>query len=133
MNVRPYRRRVNRGDYGTSPLPAGATLYTAGLDRYPYGALEAPEVLIPGPSRHRDDLERELALAHARFRVEVAAFRRADPETLRSTDPATGVWFTLGGWVKLQAWHEAHHLSQIRRIMTDPEFPAASAPRAVVE
>jgi len=68
-------------------------------------------------------LERELGVAHARFHTELERFRGEDPEALRSPDPATGVWYTLGGWVKLQAWHEAHHVSQVRRIIAAPGFP----------
>ncbi len=116
-------RKLIRGDYRTSPLPAGATLYTAELDRYPYGQLTAPQELIPGPARDRGELERELGVAHARFRTELERFLGKDPEELRSPDPATGDWYTLGGWLKLQAWHEAHHISQIRRILAAPEFP----------
>ena len=116
-------RKIIRGDYSTWRPPAGATLHTVELDRYPFGVLDAPQVLIPDPSRHRDELERELVLAHTRFQAELARFRGEDPETVWSPDPVTGDWFTLGGWVKLQAWHEAHHISQIRRIMAAPEFP----------
>ncbi len=116
-------RKLIRGDYRTWPLPAGATLYTAELDRYPYGRLTAPQELKPGPARDQAELERELAVAHARCRKELEQFSGEDPEALRSPDPATGLWYTLGGWVKLQARHEAHHISQIRRIMAAPEFP----------
>lgn len=122
-------RKLIRGDYRTSPLPAGATLYTADLDRYPYGQLTALQELIPGVTRDRGEMERELDVAHARFRKELAQFQGEDPEALRSPDPATGVWYTLGGWVKLQAWHEAHHISQIRRIMAAPDcLPACPLP-----
>ena len=116
-------RRLIRGDYVTWRMPADATFYTAALDRYPYGQLTAPQELNPGPVRDQAELERELGLAHARFRTELARFRGEDPEALRSPDPATGDWYTLGGWVKLQAWHEAHHVSQIRGIMAAPGFP----------
>ncbi|MCI0371437.1 MAG: DinB family protein [candidate division NC10 bacterium] len=116
-------RKLIRGDFHAQHLPAGAISYTAALDRYPFGALEAPPALVPGPVRNRETLERELAEAHARFRSELAAFQGDDPEALRAPDPATGVWFTLGGWVKLQAWHEARHLSQIQRIVAARDFP----------
>ncbi len=116
-------RKLIRGDFRAQHLPAGATPYTATLDRYPFGRLEAPPALVPGPVRNRETLERELAEAHTRFRSELAAFQGDDPEALRAPDPATGVWFTLGGWVKLQAWHEAHHLTQIQRTAAAPAFP----------
>jgi uncharacterized damage-inducible protein DinB len=118
-------RKLIRGDYRTWPLPAGQTLYTAELDRYPYGQLTAPQELNPGPTRDQAELERELGVAHARFHAELERFRGEDPEVLRSPDPATGVWYTLGGWVKLQAWHETHHVSQVRGILATPGFPAA--------
>ncbi len=114
-------RKLIRGDYATWRIPVGATLHTTELDRYPYGQLTAPHELTPGPARDQSELERELGVAHARFRKELEQFRCQDPEVLRSPDPATGVWYTLGGWVKLQAWHEAHHLSQIQRILAPPE------------
>ncbi|MGH7395314.1 MAG: DinB family protein, partial [Candidatus Methylomirabilales bacterium] len=116
-------RKLIRGDFRAQDLPARAVLYTAALDHYPFGRLEAPSPLVPGPIRERAALERALAETHARFRTELSAFRGDDPEALRAPDPATGVWFTLGGWVKLQAWHEAHHLTQIQRIAAAPNFP----------
>lgn len=116
-------RKLVQGDFRAQHIPAGATLYAATLDRYPFGRLEAPPALVPGPVRNRETLERELAEAHARFRTELCAFQGDDPEILRAPDPATGDWFTLGGWVKLQAWHEAHHITQIHRIVAAPGFP----------
>jgi len=116
-------RQLIHGDFYDQHAPAGATLYTVSLDRYPFGRLEAPSPLVPGPVRDRAAPERELEVAHARFRAELSRFRGDDPEALRSPDPATGDWFTLGGWVKLQAWHEAHHITQIHRIVAAPGFP----------
>jgi hypothetical protein len=113
-------RKLIRGDFSAQALPIRATLYTKDLDRYPYGRLDAPHGLIPDPVREKPDLEGELNLAHACFRHEVSIFQGDDPEILQSPDPATGDWFTLGGWVKLQAWHEAHHLAQIRAAMASP-------------
>jgi len=116
-------RKLIRGDFSAQQPPAGATLYTAALARYPFGRLEAPPVLVPGPVRSRELLERELAEAHARFRRELCAFQGDDPDALRAPDPATAVWFTLAGWLKLQAWHEAHHLSQIQRLAAARDVP----------
>ena len=116
-------RKLIRGDYRDWVLPSGIAPVTGGLDRYPYGDLQAPTGLAPDRAPDRDRLLPDLAAAHARFRLELAAFAGDDPEALRSSDPATGTWFTLGGWVKLQAWHEAHHLAQIRRIQASPCFP----------
>ncbi len=116
-------RKLIRGDYTSQAVPVSAALHTKELDRYPYGRLEATPVLVPGPVQDKSDVEKELERAHARLRSELSLFQGDDPEALRSPDPATGVWFTLGGWVKLQAWHEAHHLAQIRAIMAAPNFP----------
>lgn len=121
-------RKLIRGDYGSQEFPRGTTLFTAALDQYPYGRLEAPQVLVPGPIRDRGELEQELSAVHARFRMELEQFGGADPEALRSPDPATGAWFTLGGWVKLQAWHEAHHIGQIKGMLTAPGFPRGPLP-----
>ena len=109
-------RKLIRGDYRGQAPPASATLYTAQLNRYPYERLDAPASLIPGPVRDRSEVEPDLDVAHERFRTVLAQFHGDDPESLQSPDPATGVWYTLGGWVKLQAWHEAHHIAQIRGI-----------------
>src|SRR3989304_1804684 len=76
-------RKLIRGDFRAQHIPAGATLYAAALDRYPFGRLEAPPALVPGPVRNRETLERELAEAHARFRSELCAFQGDDPEALR--------------------------------------------------
>lgn len=121
-------RKLIRGDYGSQELPRGTTLFTAALDQYPYGRLEAPQVLVPGPIRDRGELEQELSAVHARFRMELEQFGRADPEALRSPDPATGAWFTLGGWVKLQVWHEAHHIGQIKGMLAAPGCPRGPLP-----
>jgi len=116
-------RKLVRGDFGAQALPIGATLHTRILDRYPYGSLVAPPGLVPGPVRYKPEVERELGLTHARFRAELSMFQGDDPEALRSPDPATGSWFTLGGWARLQAWHEAHHIAQIRTVMASSDFP----------
>ncbi len=116
-------RKLIRGDYSSQAIPPGAILHTRGLDRYPYGSLIAPPGLVPGPVRDKPEAERELGLTHARLRSELSLCQVGDPETLQSPDPATGHWFTLGGWIKLQAWHEAHHITQIRAIMASPGFP----------
>ncbi len=116
-------RRLIRGDYSAQVIPIGVTLHTKDLDRYPYGSLVAPRDLVPGSVREKTEVEPELDLVHRRFRSELSMFQGADPETLRSPDPATGDWFTLGGWVKLQAWHEAHHPAQIRSILASSGFP----------
>ncbi len=116
-------RKLIRGDYRDWVLPSGIAPVTGGLDRYPYGDLQAPTGLAPDRAPDRDRLLPELDAAHARFRLELAAFAGDDAEALRSPDPATGTWLTLDGWLKLQAWHEAHHLAQIRRIQASPCFP----------
>ncbi len=116
-------RKLIRGDYAAQAVQTETTLHTRDLDRYPYGRLDAPRDLIPGMAREKTELERELNLVHRRFRSELEMFEGADPEALRSPDPATGDWFTLGGWLKLQAWHEAHHLAQIRSILASPGVP----------
>jgi hypothetical protein len=55
-----------------------------------------------------------LAAVHARFLEELQRFQGPDPDALAAPDPATAVWFTLAGWVSLQALHERHHLAQVR-------------------
>ncbi len=116
-------RKLIRGDYRTVPFPEGAKVYGVDLDRYPYGSLDAPRILVPTSLRDRAIVESELALARDRLRLELGRFQGDDPETLRSPDPATGEWFTLGGWLKLHAWHERHHLTQIHRLMSTAGLP----------
>ena len=115
-------RKLIRGDYEGIPFPKGARLRGVDLDCYPFGPLDAPHVLVPGSLRGLAILEFELATARERFRLELAQFQGDDPEVLRSPDPATGEWFTLGGWIKLSAWHEKHHVGQIRRVMATAGF-----------
>ncbi len=116
-------RKLIRGDYKNIPFPRAARLCGVDLDRYPFGSLDAPRVLVPGSFRDRTIVESELATAHERFRRELGRFQGSNPEALRSPDPATGEWFTLGGWVKLHAWHEKHHIGQIHRLMPTAGFP----------
>lgn len=116
-------RKLIRGDYQNMTFLKDARLHGLELDGYPFGTLDAPQILVPGPLRERTILESDLRIAHERFRSELAQFRGNDPEVLRSPDPATGEWFTLGGWIKLHAWHERHHLAQIYRLTAAPGFP----------
>lgn len=110
-------RKLIRGDYRNIPYPEGTRLWGVHLDRYPFGLLDAPRALAPGSPRDRTIVESELGMAHDRLRLELTQFQDDDPEALRSPDPATGEWFTLGGWVKLHAWHEKHHVEHIQRLM----------------
>jgi len=116
-------RKLIRGDYRDIAFPEGTKLCGVDLDRYPFGSLDAPRVLAPTSLRDRAIVESELALARERLRLELGRFQGDDPEVLRSPDPATGEWFTLGGWVKLHAWHERHHAAQIHRLMATAGFP----------
>jgi hypothetical protein len=116
-------RKLIRGDYRNLPFPAATSLCGLDLDRYPYGSLDAPRVLVPTSLRDRAIVESELAIARDRLRLELGRFHGDDPEVLRSPDPATGEWFTLGGWVKLHAWHERHHVAHVHRLMATAGFP----------
>ena len=101
-------RKLVRGDYRSLEIPRDARLYTVDLDRYPFDRLDAPANLAPGPVRERGELEQTLQVAHQRLRSDLSRFQGDNPDVPRSPDPATGVWFTLGGWLKLQAWHEGN-------------------------
>ena len=39
-----------------------------------------------------------------------------DPDAIVAPDPASDLWFTLAGWVRVQALHEAHHILQIKEL-----------------
>ena len=119
-------RKLIRGDYRSLEIPRDARLYTVDLDRYPFDRLDAPANLTQGPVRERVEVEQELQGAHQRLRSELSRFQGDHPDVLRSPDPATGVWFTMGGWLKLQAWHEAHHIRQIQRLEAHPSFPSGT-------
>jgi hypothetical protein len=105
-------RKLIRGDFDGIVRPAQARLFDSGLDVYPYGRLPAPEGLEPTDLAFGEARE-QLAAVHARFLEELQRFQGPDPEALAAPDPATAVWFTLGGWVRLQALHEEHHLAQV--------------------
>lgn len=109
-------RRLIRGDFADLARPADALLFDSRLDRYPYDPLPAPPGLVPA-APPLGEARAQLDAAHARFRDELGRFDGADADGLAAPDPATGVWFTLAGWVRLQALHEAHHILQIREAL----------------
>ena len=108
-------RRLIRGDYQGLTRPAGAVLYDSGLDVYPFGPVAAPPVLQP-EGLDAAAAHEQLTAAHARFFEELQRFTAADPDGIMAPDPASDLWFTLGGWVRVQALHEAHHLLQIKEL-----------------
>ena len=108
-------RRLIRGDFKDLSRPAGATLHDSTLSAYPFGPATAPAFLEP-QILAADEALRRLAESHGRFFEELQRFQADDPDVLASPDPASDFWFTLGGWVRVQALHEAHHLEQIRKI-----------------
>lgn len=109
-------RRLIRGDYTHTTRPFGVQIQDSRLAVYPYGRLDAPAVLRP-TEVSREEAREQLAATHARFVEELRTFDGADADALAAPDPATGEWFTLTGWVRLQALHEAHHIAQIRALL----------------
>ena len=110
-------RKLIRGDFRDLVRPPDAAYYDSRLEVYPYGRLAAPSALVPTPIPH-DHAEGRIAEVHARFVHELGVFTGPDADGLAAPDPDTGVWFTLAGWVRLQALHEAHHIGQIRALRT---------------
>jgi hypothetical protein len=108
-------RRLIRGDYLGFTRPPGAALYDSRLDAYPYGPATAPPGLQP-EGLGADEVHERLAAAHARFFEELQRFAAADPDAIVAPDPASDLWFTLAGWVRVQALHEAHHILQIKEL-----------------
>ncbi len=109
-------RRLIRGDFLGIARPPEARLHDSRLDSYPYGRLRAPVGLVPAPRALEGAIE-EIDAAHHRFIEELLRFDGPDADALASPDPATGVWSTLAGWVRLQALHEEHHILQIRTLL----------------
>jgi len=107
-------RRLIRGDYQGLTRPSGAVLHDSRLDAYPFGPAPAPPGLEPEDLGATEAYER-LAAAHARFFEELQRFDAADPDAIVAPDPASDLWFTLAGWVRVQALHEAHHVLQIKQ------------------
>ena len=58
----------------------------------------------------------DLAHAHERFQEELSRFEGEDADALQAPD-LSGFWFTLAGWVRVQALHEEHHIQQIVQIL----------------
>jgi hypothetical protein len=112
-------RRLIRGDYASAVRPAGVELYDSTLAVYPYGRYPAPPGLVPQTLPFEEAADR-FAAAHERFIEELGGFKGPDPDALASEDPDTGLWFTLAGWVRLQALHEEHHLKQIQGLLGRP-------------
>ena len=108
-------RRLIRGDYQSLTRPSGAALYDSRLDEYPYGPAAAPAGLQPD-GLDADEARGQLAAAHARFFEELQRFANDDPDAIVAPDPASDLWFTLAGWVRVQALHEAHHILQIKEL-----------------
>jgi hypothetical protein len=108
-------RRLIRGDYQGQTRPAGAVLYDSRLDAYPFGPVTAPRALEPVGLDASLAHER-LAAAHARFFEELRRFALDDPDARMAPDPDSDLWFTLAGWVRVQALHEAHHILQIKEL-----------------
>ena len=109
--------KLIRGDFQHVIRPDDALYFDSRLTAYPYGRLAAPSVLEP-TTIARDEAEGQFVAVHRRFVEELALFQGPDADALAAPDPATGAWFTLAGWVRLQALHEAHHIQQIRELRT---------------
>jgi hypothetical protein len=109
-------RRLIRGDFKHATRPWGVKIHDSSLTAYPYGRLDAPAVLAPTALRQEEATEL-LAATHARFLEEVRKFEGDDSDGPAAPDPASGEWFSLAGWVRLQALHEAHHIAQIRGLI----------------
>jgi hypothetical protein len=108
---------VHRLDLARVMGPAAATVYDSSLESYPYSPLSAPDVLAPfgrGPGEVVDLLE----ASHRRFAEELGRYAGENPDEIGAPDPATGAWFTLAGWVLLQAFHEAHHIDRMETVLT---------------
>ena len=108
--------RLIRGDFAGLERPAAARLYDSTLSVYPYGRFPAPAGLLPQPLQMEDALGK-LETVHRRFVDELLCFQGPDADGLASEDQDTGWWFTLAGWVRLQALHEEHHITQIRGLL----------------
>lgn len=109
-------RKLIRGDYAELSRPADAPLHGGDLDRYPYGPLDAPVLLVPSELR-RVEAAARLAATQARLLEELGRFDGPDPEAIAAPDPATGVWFSLAGWMALHALHERHHLGGVHELL----------------
>jgi hypothetical protein len=109
-------RKLIRGDYRALERPAEARCFDSGLSVYPFPPSEAPAPLVPAASGGKELLLPELARAHQRFQEELSRFEGEDADALQSPD-LSGLWFTLGGWVRVQALHEEHHLQQIAQML----------------
>jgi hypothetical protein len=108
-------RKLIRGDFRDAVVPEGVVPYDSTLSHYPFGPVAAPAALEPEGLSAGEAVER-LAAAHRRFFEELCRFPGEDPDALAAPDPASPLWFTLAGWVRVQALHEAHHAAQIREI-----------------
>jgi hypothetical protein len=106
-------RKLIRGDFREAVVPEGVAPYDSTLSHYPFGPVAAPAALEPEGLSAAEAGER-LAAAHGRFFEELCRFQGEDPDALAAPDPASPLWFTLAGWVRVQALHEAHHTAQIR-------------------
>jgi hypothetical protein len=110
-------RKLIRGDFASLSRPQTATLYDSRLDAYPYSPLPAPDVLSPF-GRDPGEVVALLDASHRRLAEELSRYDGEDPDEIGAPDPATAVWFTLAGWVLLQALHEGHHIDRMETGVT---------------
>ena len=103
------------GDRSSLTPPVSAKLYDSSLDAYPFPPGAAPPALQP-EGLDAGEARKRLAAAHARFFEELKRFAAGDPDAIAAPDPASDLWFTLGGWVRVQALHEEHHILQIKEL-----------------
>jgi carbonic anhydrase len=124
-------RKLIRGDFRDAAVPEGVVPYDSTLGHYPFGPVAAPAALEPEGLSASEAVER-LAAAHERFFEELCRFQGKDPDTLVAPDPASPLWFSLAGWVRVQALHEAHHAAQIRKIAMRSPTPGSTGMEARV-
>jgi DinB superfamily len=114
-------RRLIKGDLPSGPRRTTSPLFDSTMTSYPYGPGPAPKVLEPRAQPRQQTVDR-LHEGHRRFIEELERFDGPDPDGIAAPDPATDAWFTLAGWVRLQALHEARHILQMKRLLAQPEL-----------
>jgi DinB superfamily len=114
-------RRLVKGELPRGPRRPTSPLFDSTMAIYPYGPGPAPQALEPRAQPRQQTIDR-LHEGHRRFIEELESFAGADPDGVAAPDPATNAWFTLAGWVRLQALHEARHILQMKRLLAQPEL-----------
>jgi DinB family protein len=106
-----------------SSFPTDLTAFGP-LPSWPPGPAEAPPAVRPESGHQRDELIGTFKATRERSRQSMERLATGDPRPLTWSHPRLGT-LDLAQWWRLQAYHDADHLRQLRAVKAAPGFPRA--------